>query len=370
MVKKGKAAVLVSKEKMEIREYALPKIGKDDALLKLEACGMCGTDLDYYYGNKKPGPSEHKDFQYPFIPGHEPIGTIEEIGAEATKRWGVKAGDRVAVQYYTCGVCKACAEGRQMSCESPIAGIGKAGVHLSPALWGGYAEYMYIPPRAHVFPVSKSLPAKVAGLFNPFAGAFAWTVERSGLKPGQSVAILGPGQRGLASVVAARESGASFIAVVGRGRNPYKLQLARELGADLVVNLEQEDPVAAVKKATRGAGVDIAVDITPAPESFDQAVSMVKRGGTVVEAGLKRGKTIRDWCPDPIQHKNLSVLGAYGVSTTAVRSAIKLVESGKYPIEKLVSHTFPLAKTEEALQTLAGKFPERHAMNVVLLPGA
>lgn len=120
--------------------------------------------------------------------------------------------------------------------------------------------------------------------------------------------------------------------------------------------------------AATGKGVDIAVDITPAPETFTQALGVIKRGGTVVEAGLKRGAHVDKWCPDVLVNKNATVLGAYGVSPTAVRAAIALVESGKHPIERLVSHTFPLDQIEEALLTLAGSYPERKAMNVILLP--
>ena len=366
-MKMARAAVLMAPQKMEVREFPLPEIGDDDALLRLEVCGMCGTDLDYFFGDKRPGPGQPKDFQYPFIPGHEPVGVIEKIGSKASARWGVRVGDRVSAQYYTCGQCKNCTSGRQESCQDPPAGLGKASTNLAPSLWGGYAEYMYIPPLANVFKFSKPVPARTAALFNSMSGGYAWAVERPGLKPGQTIAIIGPGQRGLGSVVAAREFGASFIAVIGRGRNPYKLDMARTLGADLVVNLEQEDPVAAVMKAT-GTGVDVAVDLTPAPENIDVAMRMAKRGGIVVEVGLKRGQAIKEWCPDILVSKNLTVMGAFGQSARAKREGIKIVESGKYPIEQLVTHAFPLEQAAEALRTLAGEFPERKAMNVILIP--
>lgn len=364
-MKTSKAMVLVDKERFEMREFPLPEIGDDDALMRMEASGMCGTDLDYYYGYKRPGPGQPKEFQYPFIPGHEPVGVIEKIGPKASARWKVKAGDRVTASYFTCGKCEACKSGRQESCQEPVAGIGKCAVAVPPALWGSYSQYMYIAPMADVARFNKPLPAHVAALFNPLAGAWAWAVERSGLKPGQTIAIIGPGQRGLAAIIAAKDHGASFVAMVGRGRNPYKLDLARDLGADMVVNQDKEDPVAAVRKAT-GAGVDVAVDLTPDPTSFPQALTLLKRGGVMVEAGLKRGGTIERWCPDIVQHNNLTVVGAYGQSKRAKFEGIRLVESGKYPVERLVTHTFPLEKTAEALETLAGKYPERKAMNVVL----
>ena len=366
MAKRVRAAVLLKPERFEIRDFPMPEIGEDDGLLRLEASGMCGTDLDYYYGHRRPGPGQPKDFQYPYIPGHEPVGIVEKIGAKASARWGVKAGDRVTVSYYTCGKCAPCLAGRQESCQTPVAGIGKASITVPPSLWGSYAEYMYIPPMANVNKFNKPMPAHLAVLYNSFGGAWAWTVERPNLQPGQSVAILGPGQRGLAAIAAAKDHGASFVAVIGRGRNPYKLDLAKDMGADLVVNLDKEDPVAAVRKAT-GAGVDVVVDLTPDSSSFAQGLEMAKRGGTFVEAGLKRGPIGSDWNPYIIQNKNLTVLGAYGYSRRGKMEGIRLIESGKYPLERLVTHTFPLEKIAEALETLAGKYPERKAMNVVMV---
>jgi threonine dehydrogenase-like Zn-dependent dehydrogenase len=361
--------VLVGPDQLELRRLPLPEIGPDTALVRIESSGVCGTDLDFYHGDIAPGPAQPPDFRYPLVLGHEPVGVVERIGPEAAQRWGVNAGDRVTANYYTCGVCEACRRGREDFCVDVVAGFGRTCLDVWPALWGSWADYLYLPPMSRVARFTRPLPASTAALYNAFGGAWAWSVERSGLRPGQSVAILGPGQRGLAAIVATKDAGAGLVAVVGRGRHPYKLDLARTLGADVVVNSDAEDPVAVVCDAT-GGGVDVVVDLAPDPATFALAVRLARRGGVVVAAASKRGRPLASWCPDPILDSGLTVIGAYGQSDRAKREGIRLVECGRYPVERLVTHTFPLERAAEALATLEGSDPTAHAMNVVLVPGA
>jgi threonine dehydrogenase-like Zn-dependent dehydrogenase len=363
----ARAVVLLGKDRLEMQDFPLPHIGDDEALVRIEASGVCGTDLDFFHGELSPGPTQPKDFTYPLILGHEPVGVIEQIGRRAAQRWGVDVGDRVTANYYTCGKCKACLAGRLDSCTDEIAGFGRTPTALAPSLWGSWSEYLYLPPPSSVAKFTQPLPATTAALYNAFGGAWAWSVERSGLQPGQSVAIIGPGQRGLAAIVATRDHGADFVAVVGRGRNPYKLDLARFLGADLAVNADVEDPVQVIRDATNG-GVDVVVDLTPDLSTFPLAMLLARRGGTVVEASRKRGKNLESWCPDVIIERSLTVVGAYGQSERAKREGIRLVESGNYPVERLVTHTFRLEDASEALATLEGLYPDRQAVNVVLTP--
>ena len=361
-MRSSKAVVVTGKDTLELRSFPLPELTDDGGVLRLEACGMCGTDLTFFRGSLK-------NTRYPFILGHEPVGIIDSLTDAAAKRWGVRAGDRVAVQYFTCGVCEACRSGQQGNCETATNSLGLTPVTTPPALWGGYAEHMYIPPNARVFPMSKDLLPQTAALFNALAGAISWTVERSGLRPGQTLAIMGPGQRGLASIVAARDAGASFIAVVGRGRNPYKLQLAKELGADLVIDSDRTNPADAIKRAL-GKGVDIAVDLTPAAEPLLHAFAVIRGGGIVIEAGGKSGMEVPGFTPDLIRSKNATIMGTKGPTISGLEKSIALLESRRHPeLERLVTHAFPLERAREALLTLAGDYPDRKAMNVVMLPG-
>ena len=363
----SRAVVLTRPGRLDLQVLPRPAIGDDDALLRIEASGLCGTDVDYFDGAVAPGPGQPDDFRYPFVLGHEPVGRIEEIGAAAARRWGVKVGDRVTANYWTCGTCAACRAGRQDRCDRPRAGIGRTTTSVAPGLWGSWADLLYLPPQASVARFSMDLDAPVAALYNAFGGAWAWTVERAGLRPGQSVAIIGPGQRGLAAILAAHDHGADLVVMVGRGRHPHKLDLARRLGADLVIDADVDDPRQRVLDAT-GDGVDVVVDLAPDPTTFALGLTLLRRNGTFVSASAKRGRPLTDWCPDVILERGLTVIGAYGQSDRAKHEGIRLVEGYAELVAPMVTHVFPLEQAEEAIDTLAGRRPDRRAVNVMLVP--
>jgi len=148
MAQAVRAAVLVKPKTIELREFPRPAIGSEDALLRIEACGICGSDYEQYEG----AAPQHEDYtQYPVIPGHEPLGLIEEIGALARARWGVTEGDRVAVRSgYGCGRCAACARFESRACRTRGGTYGYTDVTKPPHLWGGYAEHMYLCPHSVV----------------------------------------------------------------------------------------------------------------------------------------------------------------------------------------------------------------------------
>src|SRR5205807_9310397 len=131
-----------------------------------------------------------------------------------------------------------------------------------PALWGAYAEYMYLDPFSVVHPIRADVPAPVAVMFNPLGAGFRWAVELPSTGPGDTVLVLGPGQRGLASVIAARAAGADTIIVTGLSRDARKLALARELGADHVIDVEREDARARVRELTGGRGAQVVIEVT------------------------------------------------------------------------------------------------------------
>ena len=360
MPDKAIAAVMVRPGSMEVRELEVPEIGEDEGLVRIEACGICGTDYEWFRGDL--------EVPYPVVLGHEPLGTIERIGPVASRRWGVRKGDRVAVRSrYRCGRCQACTEDSGQPCPSE-GSFGSTGLDREPGLWGGYAEFLYLPPGAVVHPMDKTLPAELAVMFNPLGAGFAWAVDAPGLKSGQSIAVLGPGQRGLCAVVAAREAGASPIIVTGLGRDEHKLALARELGADVAVNVDAEDPIERVMDATGGVGADVVLDTTPyAVDAVAQAVRMVRESGTVIVAGLKGGRPLVDFSTDEIVWKRVTLKGVRGVEFGAFKRAVETLESRRYPLEKLHTHSFPVEEAEKALRTLAGETGEP-AVHVAIVP--
>lgn len=330
---------------LELQEFPLPKVQDDDAIVRVEACGICGTDLETFRGDIP--------LRYPVIPGHEAVGIIEEIGELASKAWGVVPGDRVIVPAeLSCGTCRACADG--LTCLSSPGTHGFLPTTVEPALWGGYSDYLYLSPHSRPMKMSAAVDVSLAALFNPLGAGFAWAVNAPDLQPGQSIAILGPGQRGLASVLAAKHRGASQIYITGFGdRDQRKLDLARTFGADLALDAQSTDIVGELLNATDGRGVDIVVDTTPhATQSIHDALRIVRAGGTVVLAGLK-GQTINDFPTDDIAMRRLTLKGVRAVDRPSFQQAIDLIENNPQGLSAMQTHRFPLEQADTALETLA-----------------
>ncbi len=360
-----RAIVQTGPRTLESRSLPIPDIDDESAVLRIEACGICGSDVEQYTGTIP--------VRTPLIPGHEPLGIIEKIGDRAGKRWGVNVGDRVAVEtLIPCGHCRACIDGRYQVCRGRGGMFGYAYVPLSkpPGLWGAYAEYMILDPHSIVHPVRKDLPASLAVMFNPLGAGFRWAVELPDTGPGDTVLVLGPGQRGLASVIAARAAGADAIIVTGLTRDAKKLALALELGADHVIDVEQEDVRARVAELTAGRGADVVIEVSSyATEPIAEALHLVAIGGRIVLAGVKGFKPVPDFVSDLIVVKEVTIRGAFGVTSRAYDSAIRLIESGRVPFEKMHTHDFGLEDAELAIQTLAGEAPGEASIHSCLLPG-
>jgi threonine dehydrogenase-like Zn-dependent dehydrogenase len=347
----SRAIVQTGPRALELRELPVPEIDDDSALLRVEACGICGSDVEQYAGLLP--------VRFPLVPGHEPLGIIDRIGDRAAKRWGVDVGDRVAVEtLIPCGHCRACREGRYQVCRGRGTMFGYAYVPLShpPGLWGAYADFMYLDPCSIVHRIRPDVPASLAVMFNALGAGFRWAVEIPDTGPGDTVLILGPGQRGLTSVVAARTAGADRIIVTGLSRDAPKLALALELGADHVIDIEQEDARARVHELTGGRGADVIVEVSAAATApVAEALRYVAAGGRIVLAGVKGFKAVPDFVSDLVVVKEVTIMGAFGVTSRSYDAAIHLIESGRVPLEKMHTHDFPLEETERAIRTLAGE---------------
>ena len=363
-MKTSRAIVQTGPRALELREFPLPEIDDDSALLRVEACGICGSDVEQYTGTIP--------VRYPVIPGHEPLGIIEKIGDRAAKRWKVDVGDRVAVEtLIPCGHCRDCIEGRYPQCRGRGGMFGYAYVPITraPGLWGAYADFMYLDPHSIVHKVKKEIPASLAVMYNPLGAGFRWAVEIPKTAPGDTVLVLGPGQRGLASVIAARAVGAEKIIVTGLTRDAKKLALAKELGADVTIDVEQEDVRARVVEETGGRGADVVVEVSSyAAEPVAEALRYAAPRGRIVLAGVKGFKAVPEFVSDLIVVKELSIFGAFGVTTRAYDAAIRLIESGRVPLEKMHTHDFPVEQAELAIQTLAGEAPGEASIHSCLLP--
>ena len=363
---KSRCIVQTGVRSLELRELPLPsRLGPDEALLRVEACGICGSDYEQYQGIMP-------NLPFPLIPGHEPVGTLVEIGETAARRWGVAQGDRVAVEaLLPCGFCRQCRGGQYRLCSGRrgLSGYGYLGIESPPGLWGGYSEYLYLDPHTIVHPISRDIPPELATLFNPLGAGIRWAHQVPGTKVGDTIVILGPGQRGLASVIAAREAGASTIIVSGLSADEKKLALAREFGAHHTIDVERENIVQRVREFTDGAMADIVVDVSAyANEPVTQAIDVARRGGTIVLAGMKGPKPVEGFFNDRVVAKELTIKGVFGVDFQAYEPAIRLIESGKYPLEKMHTHTMPLEEAERAIQILAREIPGEEAIHIALVP--
>lgn len=361
-----RAAVQVAPRTIELREFPRPSVGPDDGLLRVEANGICGSDVEMYKGHLPMG-------TYPVIPGHEPLGIVEELGERAAGRWGVQEGDRVALEVIVpCRSCSDCLTGRYQFCRNRTVGHGVTSVDTAPSLWGGFAEYLYLSAGAVLHKVDNRIPAELAALYNPLGAGVRWAVHLGQVGLGDTVLVLGAGQRGIASVIAARAAGAGTVIATGLAADAHKLALAREFGADhtLVVDGDDaEDTVERVREITDGAMADVVLELTPmAAGPVTDALLAARRGGRVVLAGLKGNRDI-PVRTDLVINRALTVVGAFGVDAPAYEEAIAIIESGRFPLEKMHTHTFGLDDTALAIETLAGEVSGEAAVHASVHPG-
>ena len=351
MTPTARAAVLEAPRRLVTRNFPLPEIGDDDGLLRVEACGLCGTDHEQYTGHLPAG--------FAFVPGHETIGTVEAVGARAAERWGIDPGDRVAVEVFlSCRACDPCRRGEYRRCDRHgLAGMyGLQPADRAPGLWGGYGEFQYLAPDSMLLPVPEGLDPVLATAFNPLGAGVRWAATLPGTGPGDVVAVLGPGIRGLSSCVAAKEAGAGFVMVTGYGeRDAPRLALASDFGADLAVDVATTDPATALKDATGGLA-DIVVDVTAkAPSALAQAVAVARPGGAVVLAGTRGSTETPGFVPDLIVYKELRIMGALGVDAPAYRQALEILDSRRWPFADLPRRVASLDTVEDLLRAMAGE---------------
>jgi threonine dehydrogenase-like Zn-dependent dehydrogenase len=359
-----RAVVQTGDETLELHEFERPAVGPDEAILRVEACGICGTDVEQFGG-------AFRFATYPVIPGHEPLGRIDEIGERAAARWGVGPGDRVAIEpVLACGSCAACQAGDRTLCPDHH-DYGMTSTDVGPGLWGAYADYMYLDPKTVLHKVSPRLSPAVAAMFNPMGAGVRWAVSAPSTQPGDTVVVLGAGQRGLACVIAARAAGAAKIIVTDLARAAAKLDLALELGADHAIVADEEDPVEVVTALTEGRLADVVVDVAAAaPEATLQGIAMVRPGGTVVLAAVKGHDRVTPIVNDEVMMRSIRLQGVFTVDTAGYREAIRMIESGVAPFERLHSATFRLDEAEAAIHRLAGTDGEPPAVHVTIEPEA
>lgn len=361
-----KAAVLVEPRRIEVEEFPVPHVGVDDAVIRVEGTGICGSDWAPYAGTFP--------FQLPkVILGHEVVGRIEGIGPEAARAWGVEEGDRIVVEEaIPCGRCTLCRKGLYTMCDGMHGTTGRRygmiPVTDAPHLWGGYGDLMYIHPNSVVHKIDPTLPVELAPLYIPISNGVAW-VQGQGAGIGSTVLVEGPGQHGLGCVVGAVEAGASTIIVSGTTKDAERLEVARRLGATHTINVDDGDLVEQVRAITNGQMCDLVVDVTSAaPAAAEVALDLAAVAGTVVLAGFKEFKPLTNFLSDKIIMNALTVRGAWGHDQAAVKAAVRIIESRRHPLEAMCTHTFSLDRVDDALETLGGERDDP-GIHITIVPG-
>ena len=344
------ARVLVqpAPERYEVHEVPIPDPGADGAILRVEACGLCGTDVEVFRGVVP-------ETAFPIAPGHEALGLIERIGAEASQAWQLQEGDRVALHsHLRCGRCRGCHTGGR--CTAPITGYARAYGFLHPdtppGLWGGMATHLYLAPEAMTIPLHPAVPVAEAAFFNALGNGIDWTQSVGEAAPGDRVAILGPGPRGLACVIAARQAGATQVATVGLQSDQRRLDVAEALGSTSVVAGDR-DLAESLRDALGGAPT-LVIDTTPlVTDVIPQALDALAVGGRLVLAGLK-GESVAELPVDLVINKQIRLLAGYGKSFAALAAAVRTIESAEWPVDLIATHSFGLGEAAEAIAAVEG----------------
>jgi threonine dehydrogenase-like Zn-dependent dehydrogenase len=339
----SRAIVFNGDETWELRDLPVPDPQPGGAVLRVEATGLCHSDVDHFRGNV------HTSWggEFPSIAGHEIVGRIEKITPEAAAVWGVGEGDRVAVRDIV-----VTPDGNHRIYGHDFS------VDEGSGLYGGFAEHLELLPGSTVYRLREDASAAELTFFEPLSCAVTWVAP---VKDGDVVVIEGPGHMGMATVVAARAAGARSVIVTGTSRDRFRLECALQAGADHVVDVD--DPIERVRELTAGAMADVVVDAASGnPITVNMAMDLVKKGGHVVVAGMK-DKPLEGFHSDWIPTRRITLHPGAGLDT---ESAVRLINEGKVPTAALIGETFPLDGFEEAFALMTRQLPGRDAVRVAL----
>jgi alcohol dehydrogenase len=346
-----KALVLTGPNAFELRDLPPPPAREDNAIVRVELCGNCGTDVKYAAG-KLAAP-------IPMILGHEIVGRVEHIGEVAARRHGVAAGDRVIVESsIPCWSCPACRSGAYRMCPTKGGYGTRSGLADGSGLWGGLAELVEVAPGSIVHGLPEVISPKAAIGMELLANGYQWLIRKGGLQPGQRVLIQGCGPQGLAAMLIARRLGAIDITMTGLASDEARLALAASAGIRTVV----VDPVAdaAVQLAATGGGFDVVLDVTGDPRAVATAADQLRPQGTLVLASIVGRGVQVPFRTDDLAYREIRVQGVLSKDEHAVLAARTLVEGDpdlRAFLERFITHVFPLEDGAAAIDARAAGLP-------------
>ena len=369
MPKNVKAVVMTAPGKIEVQELPYPKLERGALILKMQMSGICGTDKHAYKGEKVlyGGTEAEQEIVYPAVHGHENVGTVVEIDP-ADRRLieyhgqELKEGDRVTMcPNIICGHCYYC---RHIFAYPFCAKNTTIGLSFRsdkpPYVAGGWAEYMFVPPKAWVYKIPEGLPDELAAMSEIFvvtatldrAKEFS-RLEARGFGFADTVAIQGAGAMGCMHVAKARMLGAGQIIVLDESEQ--KLKLSKEFGADVTINVRnvsQAERVKIIKDLTEGRGADVVVETAGTARAFVEGLEYTRRGGTYVETGsfVDTGEVSIN-VHRHIAAKNVLVIGNSNHPHTGYYQAMHMMQKyqKQYPFEKLITHRYKLDEGKAAM---------------------
>ncbi len=342
-----KAAVLKGPKKIAVEERPVPKVAEGEALVRIRASGICGSDVHGFLGiipKRRP---------VGLVMGHEAAGEIAEVGPGVS---GFSPGDRVAINpLIPCGTCYSCRRGWFHICDSMIT-LGSA---MQVFHDGTLCEYVAVP-TAQLYRLPESVGYDAGAAAEP-AGNAVHLLRRGTVDLGSTIAVFGAGAVGLMVVQAARLSGAHKV--ISIDVSPFRLEIALKLGADVVVDARQQNPIDAIVRETNGAYADIAVEAAGLAVTYRQCVEAVRKRGKVIALGFMEPEVtlpIRN-----VIYRELSIIGSTAF-TYEIETVLTLFASGKLNPQPLITHTYPLDAVQEAFETAAN--PGAGSIKVMVLP--
>jgi L-iditol 2-dehydrogenase len=319
---------------IRLEEVPKPKIGQGELLVKIQASGICGSDVMEWYRIDKA----------PLVLGHEMAGMVVEVGAGVTK---FRVGDRVtATHHVPCQACHLCLSGHETVCDMLL-----GGTHFDP---GGFCEYVRLPAvnvERGTWLIPDNVSYEAATFVEPLACVLRGQ-RRAGLKPGNSVLVLGSGISGLLHVHLAAMSGAGFVAATDL--NEFRLQAAKKFGAN--ESFKATDKVAELfRKHNNGRGADVVIVCASAEAAFKQAMTAVARGGVIlVFAPTMDGVTLPLSINDLFWRRDVTITTTYAGGPRDCQAALELISRGRLRVEEMITHRFGLADTVEGSKLVAG----------------
>jgi len=333
-----RALVFRGPNEIALERVPIPKPGVGEAVIRVTLTTICGTDVHILKGEYKVRPG--------LVIGHEPVGVIHELGEGVT---GYRIGDRVLVGAITpCGQCEDCLSGHWSQCGGPIGGW-KFGNTIN----GAQAEYLLVPnAQANLAKIPDELSDEQVVLLADIASTGISAAESAELKIGDTAAIFAQGPIGLCATAGARLKGASLI--IGVESDPVRAAMAKRMGADIVLNFNECDVVAEIKRLTGGRGVDVAIEALGTQDTFENALRVLKPGGTLSSLGVYSGKLsvpLEPFAAGLGDHKIITTLCPGGKER--MRRLMEMVLHQRLDLVPLITHRFKLAQITEAYELFA-----------------